>query len=148
MPFEPQASLPSAQRRGSLPSGGRRPRNRVAHAYLRLASDAGRDWLREHPHAKAAQRYQLVESFVKLCKSMAEELVGLGIGLATADIQPNYVLLENRTYATVREAWERLLRREKTLDELWAWQAQPGLLAAGDLARHGGRRNHRARLDP
>lgn len=98
--------------------------NRVAHAYLRLASDAGRDWLREHPHAKAAQRYQLVESFVKLCKSMAEELAGLGIGLATADIQPNYVLMENRTYVTVREAWERLMRREKTLDELWAWQPQ------------------------
>ena len=98
--------------------------NRVAHAYLRLASDAGREWLREHPNAKAAQRYLLVEGFVKLCKAMSEELLSLGIGLATADIQPNYVLMENHNYAAVREAWERLLRREKTLDELWAWQAE------------------------
>ncbi len=98
--------------------------NRVAHAYCRLAADAGREWLREHPAAKASQRYQLVAAFVKLCKAIAEELHYLGIGLASADIQPNYVLMENHNYAAVRDAWERLLRREKALDELWAWQAQ------------------------
>lgn len=98
--------------------------NRVAHAYLRLATDAGRDWMRDHSNAKASQRYRTVEAFVRLCKGMAQELRDLDIGLAAADIQPNYVLMENHNYAAVREAWERLLRREKALDELWAWQAQ------------------------
>ena len=98
--------------------------NRVANAYVHLAADAGREWLREHPAAKNTTRYKQVASFVKLCKAMAEELNNLGIGLATSDIQPNYVLMENHNYAAVRGAWERLLRREKALDELWAWQAE------------------------
>ena len=98
--------------------------NRVAHSYLHLAGDVGREWLREHPRAQSSKRYQSVASFVKLCKAIASELLDMGIGRATTDITPNYVLMENQTYRLVREAWEALLKREKALDELWAWQAQ------------------------
>lgn len=98
--------------------------NRVAHSYLRLAGDVGREWIREHPKAQGSGRYQAVLSYVKLCKSLAADLASLGVGVAAADITPNYVLLEDRVYREIREAWEALLRREKALDELWAWQAQ------------------------
>ena len=98
--------------------------NRVTHAYLRLAGDVGREWIREHPKAQGSSRYQAVLSYVKLCKSLAAELVQLGVGISSADMTPNYVLLEDRVYREIREAWEALLRREKALDELWAWQAQ------------------------
>ena len=37
---------------------------------------------------------------------------------------PNYVLMQDRGYRQIYKAWVELLRREKTLDELWAWQAQ------------------------
>lgn len=98
--------------------------NRVAHAYVVLAADVGREWLREHPRAQGSSRFQLVQGYIKLCKSLAAELGELGIGIADTDVTPNYVLLEDRTYRLIREAWEALLKREKAIDELWAWQAQ------------------------
>lgn len=98
--------------------------NRVMHAYCRLASDVCQEWLREHAKAQGSQRYVAVESYNKLCKGMAADLRGLGIGVALADITPNYVLMEDKGYRAVREAWEKLLQREKAKDELWAWQAE------------------------
>lgn len=98
--------------------------NRVAHSYLGLAVDVGREWLREHPRAQGSKRYQSVAGYVKLSKALAGELVELGVGHASTDITPNYVLMEDKTYRLIREAWEALLKREKTLDKLWAWQAQ------------------------
>lgn len=98
--------------------------NRVVHSYLNLATDVGRAWLREHPRAVGSKRYQSVAAFAKLCKTTAAKLKDLGIGRANTDITPNYVLLENQSYRLIREAWEALLKREKALDELWAWQAQ------------------------
>lgn len=98
--------------------------NRVCHAYLRLAHDVGREWLREHPNASGSNRYELVQGHVRFCKGLAAELALLGIGVAPADISPNYVLMENRTYSEIRKAWEALLRQEKAIDQLWAWQAQ------------------------
>lgn len=98
--------------------------NRVAHAYVRLAADVGREWLREHPRATGSKRFQAVQAYVKLCKSVAAELADLGVAIASVDVTPNYVLLEDRSYRLIREAWEALLKREKALDELWAWQAQ------------------------
>lgn len=98
--------------------------NRVAHAYLLLAVEVGREWLREHPRAQGSQRFKLVQGYVKFCKALAVELDDLGVGIAEPDVTPNYVLLEDRTYRKIREAWEALLKREKALDELWAWQAQ------------------------
>lgn len=98
--------------------------NRVMHAYCRLAFDVSQEWLREHSKAQGSQRYATVEGYHKLCKGMASDLRGLGIGVALADISPNYVLMEDRGYRAVREAWEKLLRRENAKDELWAWQAE------------------------
>jgi hypothetical protein len=98
--------------------------NRVAHSYVRLAADVGREWLREHPRAQGSQRFRMVQAYIKLCKALALELVELGVGFAGTDVTPNYVLLEDRTYRLIREAWEALLKREWALDELWAWQGQ------------------------
>lgn len=98
--------------------------NRVAHSYLRLVGDVGREWLAEHPKALGSARYLAVQAYVKFCKSLAQEVAQLGVGIAPTDITPNYVLLEDQTYRAIREAWEKLLRREKALDDLWAWQAQ------------------------
>lgn len=98
--------------------------NRVVHAYAKLASDVCQGWLREHSRARGSQRYSLVEGYFKLCNALAEEFRRLGIRVALADITPNYVLLEDKGYRAVREAWEKLLQREKAKDELWAWQAE------------------------
>ena len=98
--------------------------NRVVHSYSLLAADVGREWLREHPRAQGSARYQTVLAYTKLCKALASELEDLSIGRASADATPNYVLLEDPMYRDIREAWELLLKRERALDLIWAWQAQ------------------------
>lgn len=98
--------------------------NRVVHSYLLLATEVGREWIREHLRAQGSRRFQGVQAYTKLCKVLAVELDALGIGFAEAGVTPNYVLLEDRNYRLIFKAWEALLKREKALDELWAWQAQ------------------------
>jgi len=55
---------------------------------------------------------------------MASELLGLGVGVAPSGVTPNYVLMDDQAYRKMRIAWERLLHRERVIDDLWAWQAQ------------------------
>lgn len=98
--------------------------NRVLHAYVRLAADAAREWMREHPRAKESARYAQVETFRKTCRAIASLLGELRVSVAEPGSTPNYVLMQDRGYRRIREGWERLLRRDKAIDDLWAWQAQ------------------------
>lgn len=98
--------------------------NRVLHAYARLAVDAAREWLREHPRAKESKRYAQVDAFRKNCRAIDVMLGDLDVAVAQAGITPNYVLMQDRSYREVRDAWERLLRRRKIEDDLWSWQAE------------------------
>ncbi len=98
--------------------------NRVFHAYVSLAGLVAREWQREHRRAQGSDRYRMVDTFRLRCKTIARDLKDLGVGVAEPGITPNYVLMQDKGYRTVRLAWERLLRRERILDDLWAWQAQ------------------------
>jgi hypothetical protein len=98
--------------------------NRVFHSYARLATDAAREWLREHPRAKASKRYEQVDGFRKSCRRLAETLADLGVMVAQAGITPNYVLMQDRSYREMHKNWLRLLLRRKIEDDLWAWQAE------------------------
>ena len=98
--------------------------NRVLHAYARLAVDAARQWIREHPSAKSSARYGQVDAFRKSCRTLARTLADLGVAIAPAGITPNYVLMQDRSYREVHDCWLRLLLRRKTEDDLWAWQAE------------------------
>jgi hypothetical protein len=98
--------------------------NRVLNAYVRLASQVGREWMREHPGAKSSRRYGQVSSFSKYCRGMARWLDEAGVGVAEAGVTPNYVLMQEPNYRAVYDAWLRLLHEEKVLDDLWAWQAE------------------------
>ncbi len=98
--------------------------NRVLHAYVILAAQVSREWLRDHDKASKSERFDRVEKFRKHCKRMAAELLALGVGIAPSGVTPNYVLMDDRAYREMREAWERLLHREWVIDDLWAWQAQ------------------------
>lgn len=98
--------------------------NRVVHAYLRLAAQYARQWLREHERANGTLRYKDVESYRRYCRRFSRDLVDLGVGFAEPGVTPNYVLMEDRGYREVREAWTRLLSQEKAEDNLWAWQAE------------------------
>ena len=98
--------------------------NRVFHAYVLLAGLVAREWQREHKRALGSDRYQMVDAFSRRCKAIARDLDALGIGVAEPGITPNYVLMQDKGYRRIRLAWERLLRRERILDDLWAWQAQ------------------------
>ena len=98
--------------------------NRVVHAYTRLAADVAREWTREHPRAKDSVRYKQVEAFRKACRVLSRTLGDLGVMIASADVQPNYVLMQDRSYREVHEGWLRLLLRRKIEDDLWAWQAE------------------------
>lgn len=98
--------------------------NRVFHAYVRLAGLVAREWLREHRRAQGSDRYRMVDAFRLRCRTIARDLGDLGVGVSEAGVTPNYVLMQDKSYRTVRLAWERLLRRERILDDLWAWQAQ------------------------
>jgi len=48
----------------------------------------------------------------------------LGVNIARPDIVPNYVLMQDIAYRSVFDAWKRLLSRQNTFDDLWAWQAE------------------------
>lgn len=98
--------------------------NRVFHAYVRLAALVAREWQREHRRAQGSDRYRMVDAFRLRCRTIGRDLAGMGVGVAEPGITPNYVLMQDKGYRTVRLAWERLLRRERILDDLWAWQAQ------------------------
>jgi hypothetical protein len=98
--------------------------NRVFHAYVRLAALVAREWLREHRRAIGSDRYRLIDAFRLRCRVLARDLAELGVGIAEPGITPNYVLMQDKGYRTVRLAWERLIRRERILDDLWSWQAQ------------------------
>lgn len=100
------------------------PENRVVHAYVRLARLVCRQWMLEHALSKSSGRYRAVETFARTCRRFDRDLAALGVGLAESGITPNYVLIEDRDYRAVREAWLRLLRQEFFDDDLWAWQAQ------------------------
>ncbi|PSL16039.1 hypothetical protein [Shimia abyssi] len=98
--------------------------NRVFHAYLKLASHFARQWIREHKQAQSSQRFRLVEDYYRLCRRLIRELKEMGVSVAPPGITANYVLMEDRAYRAVNEAWDRLLRQDKAEDELWAWQAE------------------------
>lgn len=98
--------------------------NRVLHAYIRLAGQVAREWLREHPRARGSQRYNDVEAYGKICIAFERVLTDLDVGVAEPGVTPNYVLMQDQDYREVRSAWIRLLKREEILDDLWAWQAQ------------------------
>ena len=98
--------------------------NRVLHAYARLATDAAREWIREHPRAKSSARYSQVDGFRKSCLTLTRSLADLGVMVAPAGITPNYVLMQDRSYREVHTSWLRLLLRRKIEDDLWAWQAE------------------------
>lgn len=98
--------------------------NRVLHSYSKLASAVAREWLREHPRASQSKRYKDVDQFRRMCRALAAELANLSVGVTEAGITPNYVLMQNRSYREVYDAWQRLLRRQMIEDDLWAWQAE------------------------
>lgn len=98
--------------------------NRVLHSYTILAANVAREWLREHDRARAHERYKLVDRYRRYCRRLARSLAEQGISRAEPGVTPNYVLTEDPDYREVRRAWERLLRIERTTDDLWAWQAE------------------------
>ena len=98
--------------------------NRVLHAYARLAEIVAREWLRDHDQAQGIRRYADVDRFRSVCRAFSRMLGGLGVGLADAGVTPNYVLMQDRSYRTVHDAWKKLLDRQRIVDDLWAWQAQ------------------------
>ena len=120
--------------------------NRVLHAYLRLASRFARQWLREHERARnSSRRFGDVKSYFRLCRRLSRKLSELGVGIAEPGVTANYVLMENKAYRAMKEAWDRLLRQDRAQDELWAWQAQSWTdfcVLAVTLALHGQENAH------
>ena len=98
--------------------------NKVLHSYLILAEKVTKDWLDDNKRAISTKRYQSVEKLRKLVRNFARYLKSLGVGEATAAVTPNYVLMQDKNYNNVYDAWIRLLRRESVLDDLWAWQGE------------------------
>lgn len=98
--------------------------NRVLHAYVVLAADIAREWMREHPRASASKRYGQVADFRKACRNIASTLRDLGVTKAQTGVTPNYVLMQDRSYREVYDSWIRLLQRRRIEDDLWAWQAE------------------------
>ncbi|MCY4100078.1 MAG: hypothetical protein OXF46_04075 [Rhodobacteraceae bacterium] len=97
--------------------------NRVLLAYSKLAGSVAREWMHDHSLAENTEEYKKVAIFQKLCRRVQKDLSSLGIGQTEVGINPNYVLLENQNYRAVYRAWLRLLKRNKIMDSLWAWQA-------------------------
>lgn len=100
------------------------PENRVLRGYAEMARDAARDWCRENVRAQQSPRYIQVEGFGRRTARLARDLRDAGVGLPVVGAAPNYVLTADPDYRAVHEAWERLMRRRRVLDDLWGWQAR------------------------
>lgn len=98
--------------------------NQVLFAYCILAADVAREWLRENTQAGTTNRYLLVKNFRDKCRHFSTLLKELEVSVAPTGISPNYVLMEEKSYRTVYNAWKNLLARKKAQDDLWAWQAE------------------------
>lgn len=98
--------------------------NRVLHAYVTLAADVAREWIREHSDAHTRDRYVNVDDYRRYCDRLIRVFSDRGVGCAAPGITPNYVLMDDRDYRLVYEAWIGLVHKERAIDDLWAWQAQ------------------------
>ena len=100
------------------------PENQVLLAYCILASAVAREWMLENNKTDTTNRYKRVKKFRDKCLNLSKMLKEKQITVAPAGITPNYVLMEDKSYYAVFEAWKKLLARKKALDDLWAWQAE------------------------
>jgi len=98
--------------------------NRVIHAYAVLAYRCCRHWMHEHGGEGNTEEYAKVDKFQGICRRIARKLETLGVGLARTGVAPNHVLMQDRNYRQVWQAWLRLLRQLRVEEDLWAWQAQ------------------------
>lgn len=99
--------------------------NRVFRSYLELAVKISKEWLLQHKNfSKSNEKFQLVSSYSKQCQILAQFLIERGVSKTASNISPNYVLMQDKYYKSIYDAWILLLNREKALDDLWAWQAQ------------------------
>lgn len=83
-----------------------------------------REYLGKHPSAVRSGRVRIVDKFGKRCRRLDADLAERGVGEATADATPNFVLQNNANYRKVWDAWVDLLRRGRIVDDLWRWQAR------------------------
>ena len=98
--------------------------NRVVRSYALLAAVIAREYLDGYPPGVASSRLRRVETFGKRCRQLDADFLGRGVGEATPDATPNFVLQNNANYRNVWNAWIDLLNRKRILDELWRWQAR------------------------
>ncbi len=98
--------------------------NRVVHSWCKLADAEARDWLRHNEHARTSQRYADVSQLRRLTRRASRDLEDLGVGVAPESQLPNFVLTQDPDYREIHEAWRRLLKGKRKLDELWAWQGR------------------------
>lgn len=98
--------------------------NRVVLSYARMADAVARDYCGRHSTSALTPRVAHVRRFGRRCRTLERDLRARGVGEAGADVTPNFVLQNNARYRAVWDAWHELLRRKRTVDELWRWQAR------------------------
>jgi hypothetical protein len=98
--------------------------NRVVLSYARMADAVARDYCGRHGIAARAPRVERVRRFGGRCKKLERDLRARRVSEAGVDVTPNFVLQNDARYHAVWHAWQQLLRRWRTLDELWRWQAR------------------------
>ena len=100
--------------------------NRVLHSYASLARREALDYCDRYKRAAGGVRHNAVAAFAKRCQRLHRRLSeeDRQVGEARPDVTPNFVLQNNPHYNAIWNAWHALLRRNRTIDELWLWQAR------------------------
>ena len=98
--------------------------NRVVRSYAQLAGSVAREYLEHYPRGAVSKRLIRVEKFGKRCRQLADDFKTRGVGTATPEATPNFVLQNNVNSRKVWNAWFELRKRERILDDLWRWQAR------------------------
>lgn len=96
--------------------------NRVLRAYCELAWHVTREYQERNAHLSKSRRVSQVEAFGRRCRRLAHELAARGVRQAMPGIVPNFVLQNNPHYHAIWNGWCDLIRRQKTIDDLWRWQ--------------------------
>lgn len=98
--------------------------NRVLRSYAELARYIARDYVERNKKKHATSRVRKVREYGRRCMQISRDLGDRGVRLAERGVTPNYVLQQNANYQKIWDAWQELLKHDRTIDDLWKWQAR------------------------
>lgn len=96
--------------------------NRILRDFSARSHGLATAYTKQYNTLNSSLRWQGVDKYRRKCEHLTRTLRDRKIGLPRPPIVPNYVLLQDRRYRRVWNAYREILRRLDEQDECWRWQ--------------------------